>query len=65
MGHLSRVAPHAWLWSDQLIPETLMMALGMIMHKVLLDHIIQRPHVVTTNLFPPRGDCPVERIGVC
>ena len=22
-------------------------------------------YVVTTNLFPPRGDCPVDRIVVC
>src|SRR6266498_3655789 len=24
-----------------------------------------RVYVVTTNLFPPRGDCPVDRIVVC
>src|SRR6266536_3551868 len=22
-------------------------------------------YIVTTNLFPPRGDCPVDRIVVC
>jgi hypothetical protein len=34
-----------------------------------LSRVILRPvpigYLVTTNLFPPRGGCPVERIVVC
>ena len=59
MRHLSRVALHAWLWNDQLVPETLMMALDMIMRKVLLDHIIQRPLAQYEHL----GECLLLKFG--
>ena len=62
MRHLSRVALRAWLWNDQLVPETfetLMMALDMIMRKVRLDHIIQRPLAQYEHL----GECLLLKFG--
>jgi hypothetical protein len=43
MRHLSCVAPQAWRWSDQLVTEAVMRALGMIMRKIVLDHSTPRP----------------------
>src|SRR6266511_309278 len=39
--HLAAVAPKAWLGCNELIAETLMIPLGMIMRQILLDHIGQ------------------------
>jgi hypothetical protein len=59
MRHLSRVALRGWLSNDQLVPETLMMALDMNMRKVRLDHIIQRPLAQYEHL----GECLLLKFG--
>jgi hypothetical protein len=59
MRHLSHVALRAWLWNDQLVPETLMMALDMIMRKVRLDYTIQRPLAQYEQL----GECLLLKFG--
>jgi hypothetical protein len=40
--HLPALAPNAWLWSNELVMETLVVSLVMRMRQVRLDHIPQR-----------------------
>jgi hypothetical protein len=39
--HLTAVAPNTWLWGNELVAETLMIPLRMIVAQVLVDRIIQ------------------------